>query len=327
MAILLLAGCAPWESAAPTTPTDTSRPPWLQIYTDIAFDGPSLGLICGWHGTMLRSVDKGQTWSEVVVPSAADLNSVAILNAGTAVAVGSGGNIIRSTDGGQTWIKITSPVNETLNAIASVGGGGAIAVGWHGTIIGTLDGGQTWTRRYDSPEPSLNFESVDFTPDGVGVVVSSSGLALKTVDSFRWLPLTLPDAGQKLFSVDLYDSNNAFVVGNVDAGHAELVGGKAVILKTENGGQVWGYWPRNLNADLLAVRYIDQRNAVTSGWDGIILRTSDGGSSWAAVVSPSNQALRALTVADATTVFAVGDGQTIIRSRDGGWTWERIRGS
>jgi len=147
LAILLLAGCAPWESAAPTTPTDTSRPPWLQIYTDIAFDGPSLGLICGWHGTMLRSVDKGQTWSEVVVPSAADLNSVAILNAGTAVAVGSSGNIIRSTDGGQTWIKITSPVNETLNAIASVGGGGAIAVGWHGTIIGTLDGGQTWTRQ------------------------------------------------------------------------------------------------------------------------------------------------------------------------------------
>lgn len=75
------------------------------------------------------------------MPSAADLNSVAILGAGTAVAVGSSGNIMRSTDGGQTW-----------------------------------------TRRYDSPESSLNFESVDFTPDGVGVAVSSSGLALKTED-------------------------------------------------------------------------------------------------------------------------------------------------
>ncbi|MBK5225880.1 MAG: hypothetical protein JJD96_04805 [Thermoleophilia bacterium] len=66
----------------------------------------------------------------VVVPSAADLNSVAILGAGTAVVVGSSGNIMRSTDGGRTWIKIAPPVNETLNAIASVGGGGAIAVGW-----------------------------------------------------------------------------------------------------------------------------------------------------------------------------------------------------
>lgn len=80
------------------------------------------------------------------MPSAADLNSVAILGAGTAVAVGSSGNIIRSTDGGRTWIKIASPVNETLNAIASVGGDGAIAVGWRGAIIGTLDGGQTWIR-------------------------------------------------------------------------------------------------------------------------------------------------------------------------------------
>jgi len=326
---LAAAGCVPGESPTPTIPPDTPEPEppaWLRIYTDVAFNGPSLGLISGWRGTIMRSDDRGQTWSKVQVPTEADLNSIAILDASTAIAVGSSGNILRSVDGGLTWEKVASPTSETLNAVAAISGGGAVAVGWHGTIIGTSDNGKTWTSSFSSNDRSLNFEAVDFTADGTGMAVSSTGRVYKTTNATDWQQLTLPDADLKLFTVDLYNADIAFVAGNIEMEKAYAFGGKTVILKTPDGGQVWEFGPRNWNADLLAIRFIDSQNALTTGWDGVVLRTGDSGQSWAAMVSHTNQALRAIALVDARTIFAVGDGQTIIQSRDGGFTWEKIGG-
>lgn len=326
---LVAAGCVPGESPTPTIPAGTpepEQPSWLRIYTDVAFNGPSLGLISGWRGTIMRSGDGGQTWSRVPVPTEADLNSIAILDAKTAVAVGSSGNILRSVDGGLTWEKSVSPTSETLNAVAPISGGGAVAVGWHGTIITTADGGKTWVSSFSSNDRSLNFEAVDFTPDGTGMAVSSTGRVYKTTNGADWQQLTLPDADLKLFTVDLYDPYTAFIAGNIEQEKAYAFGGKTVILKTPDGGKGWEFGPRSWDADLLAIHFIDSQNALTAGWDGVMLRTGDSGQTWAAMVSQTNQALRAIALADAGTVFAVGDGQTIIRSRDSGLTWEKIEG-
>ncbi len=327
---LIAMACVPGEPPAPTVPAsvlEPSRPPWLRIYTDIDFRGPSLGLISGWHGTILRSTNAGQAWSEVQTPSDADLNSVAILDANNAVAVGSSGNILRSSDGGQSWAKVESPTSETLNSVAAVNINSAVAVGVHGTIIGTNDGGKTWTSRYSSTDPSLNFEAVAFTPTGAGMAVSSGGVCLRTADTISWRPVTLPDGGQKLFAVDLFDDNNIMLAGSVRADATTVAGGKTVILKTESGGKNWGHASSNLNVDLLTIKYIDRQSVLAAGWDGIILRTQDGGGSWTSVVSQTNEAIRALAVLDSNTIFAVGDGQTIVESRNGGLTWEKIRGS
>lgn len=329
LSTLVSSGCVPGESPTPTIPADTPKPElpaWLRIYTDIAFNGPSLGLISGWRGTIMRSENGGQTWSRVQVPTEADLNSIAILDANTAIAVGSSGNIMRSVDGGRTWEKIASPTSETLNGVAAVSGGEAVAVGWHGTIIRTSDGGKSWTSSFADSDRSLNFESVDFTPDGTGMAVSTGGRVYKTTAATGWQLLTLPSADLKLFSVDLYDPNTALVAGNIEMEKAYSVGGKTVILKTPDGGYVWEFGPRDWNADLLAIRFIDGQNALTTGWDGVVLRTGDGGRGWYAMVSHTNQALRAIAPVDASTIFAVGDGQTIIRSQDGGFTWEKIGG-
>ncbi|MHB8792983.1 MAG: WD40/YVTN/BNR-like repeat-containing protein [Thermoleophilia bacterium] len=327
---LATTGCVPGESPTPTIPADTpepEQPSWLRIYTDVAFSGPSLGLISGWRGNIMRSDDGGQTWSKVQVPTEADLNSIAILDAKTAVAVGSSGNILRSVDGGLTWEKATSPTSDTLNAVAPISGGSAVAVGWHGTIIKTTDGGKTWASSSPSNDRSLNFESVDFTPDGTGMAVSSTGQVYKTTNSADWQQLTLPDADIKLFTVDLYDPYTALTAGNIEMEKSFAFGGKTVILKTADGGQHWEFGPRNQNVDLLAIHFIDSQNAVTTGWDGMVFLTGDSGQTWAPSVSHTKQALRAIAIVDTGTIIAVGDGQTIIRSKDGGFTWEKIEGA
>jgi len=327
--VTMASGCLPGESEKPATSdnAEPARPAWQQIYTDITFSGPSLGLISGWHGTILRSTDTGQTWIEAEVNSRADLNSVAILDGNTAVAVGSSGNILRSADGGLTWNPVDSPTGETLNRVASISGGAAVAVGWHGTIIYTSDGGKTWGDQSRSLEPSLFFEDVDFTPEGVGITVSSSGRAFRTTNAKDWQELTVPGEGVKLFGVDVYDADSAFMAGNLEMEKAYIAGGKTVILKTANGGIDWEYGPRNMNADLLGIQYVGSRIVVAIGWNGAVWRSGDAGGDWQPIVSHTNQALRALAAADATTLCAVGDGQTIITSRNAGYTWEKLRGS
>lgn len=329
LALFFAAGCVPGESPTPTIPADTpapEQPAWLRIYTDITFNGQSLGLISGWRGTIMRSGDQGKTWLKATVPTEADLNSITFIDASTAIAVGSSGNILRSTDGGLTWEKTASPTSESLNAVAAISGGRAVAVGWHGTIISTTDGGRTWATSFSSKDRSLNFEAVDFTVDGTGMAVSSAGQVFKTTNASDWQQLTLPDADLKLFSVDLYDPYTALVAGNIEMEKSYAFGGKTVILKTPDSGQTWEFGPRTWNVDLLAIRFIDGRNALTTGWDGAILRTGDGGQTWVAITSHTRQALRAMAISEGATIFAVGDGQTIMKSPDGGFTWEKVEG-
>lgn len=99
------------------------------------------------------------------------------------------------------------------------------------------------------------------------------------MDTFRWQPLTLPDAGQKLFSVDLYDSNNVFVVGNIDAGHAETIGGKALILKTEDGSS-WAAVVSPSSQALRALTVADATTVFAVGDGQTIIRSREGGLTW-----------------------------------------------
>ncbi|MHB1390849.1 MAG: WD40/YVTN/BNR-like repeat-containing protein [Thermoleophilia bacterium] len=328
---LLVSGCLGGSSDTGNVSTAAvtfERPAWQSIYTDVDFAGPSLGLICGWHGVMLRSIDAGRTWAQTKVGSQSDLNSVAILDATTAVAVGSGGNILRSTDSGQTWMPVESPTTEVLSAVVPAGPGVAVAVGWNGTILRTQDSGKTWLRQFDGGNPSLIFESVDFTADGVGIVVSSTGHAFKSFDGgLTWQPLVLPQEGLKFYGISLLNNSNAFIVGDVEAERIYSLGGKSVLMRTGDGGTSWKLGPHDINTDFLTVLYITPGNAIAAGWGGQLWYTMDNGASWQQLLSHTSVALRAIEKIDRNTLVVVGDGQTIITSRDGGSTWDKVRGS
>ncbi|MHB0866304.1 MAG: WD40/YVTN/BNR-like repeat-containing protein [Thermoleophilia bacterium] len=329
---LLFSGCLGRGSG--TSPVASSedealgRPGWQLIYTDVDFADPSLGLISGWRGVMLRSIDAGTTWTQTKVNSKTDLNSVAILDANTAVAVGSGGNILRSTDSGQTWSPVESPTREILNAVVPVGPGVAVAAGWHGTILRTQDNGKTWSRQPGAGDPSLDFESIDFTTHGVGIVVSSSGRAFKSSDgALTWQPIPMPHEGMKFYGVSLLNDKDAFLSGNVEAEQTYAFGGKSVLIRTGDGGASWTLGPREINTDFLAIKYLMPGNAVAAGWGGQMWYTMDDGASWQKLLSNTTRALRSIAKVDRTTIVAVGDGQTIIVSRDGAATWNKVSGS
>jgi photosystem II stability/assembly factor-like uncharacterized protein len=69
---------------------------------DITFAGEA-GWAVGHEGTVLRSIDAGNTWNQVSAPSSEDLVRVSAQNADQAQVMARSGKAFSTTDGGRTW--------------------------------------------------------------------------------------------------------------------------------------------------------------------------------------------------------------------------------
>ncbi|MHB1003923.1 MAG: WD40/YVTN/BNR-like repeat-containing protein, partial [Thermoleophilia bacterium] len=128
---VLLPGCLPGDDDGGGGSTDTIEAPmWQHLLTGVSFANPSVGIVSGWGGRVLRTSDGGASWVETDTGTSADLNSVAFLTDTVVVAVGSGGRMLRSTDAGVSWQQLESPTTHTLNQVARAGDSLALAAGW-----------------------------------------------------------------------------------------------------------------------------------------------------------------------------------------------------
>jgi photosystem II stability/assembly factor-like uncharacterized protein len=82
----------------------------------VDFRSERLGLVVGERGTILRTTDGGETWTQVNWPARGTLLSVQFTSDNECWIVGRGGVILRSSDGGRTWAR--QPINTTQNLYA-----------------------------------------------------------------------------------------------------------------------------------------------------------------------------------------------------------------
>ncbi|RJQ43935.1 MAG: hypothetical protein C4534_07425 [Gaiellales bacterium] len=306
-----LGGCLPGDDNGGGE-ADVPVPMWQDLLTDITFADANTGIVSGWGGRLLRTVDGGATWVQTKTGTEADLNSVAFLDGSVAVAVGAGGKMLRTTDAGMTWKELESPTGETLNQVVRAGNSLAIAAGWNGTILTSADKGVTWdATTVDFPN---NYISLDYS-QGVGMLVSSGGYVYRTLDgAASWEAIPLPENTLPA-SVSLFGGSRALLVGQFGE-----------MLVSNNSGADWYEGSSILTADLLCSSFVGSPDAaLAGGWDGVMIRTADGGSTWSTVTAGTGRPIRAIEALDALTVFAVGDGDTIIVSRDGGNTWQEVK--
>lgn len=91
---------------------------------DVAFYDALFGLVVGDGGTILRTVNGGDTWVKVSINLNVRINAIHIVSRELIFAVCNGGTLLRSIDGGTTWIQIRIGA-EDLTAISFSGG-----IGW-----------------------------------------------------------------------------------------------------------------------------------------------------------------------------------------------------
>jgi len=81
---------------------------------------PDAVLAVGLRGNVFRSVDGGESWTNVAMSGTGSLYNGAVTDQGIYL-VGTGGRIALSTDQGQTFTEFTHPSRAALSAITTVG--------------------------------------------------------------------------------------------------------------------------------------------------------------------------------------------------------------
>jgi photosystem II stability/assembly factor-like uncharacterized protein len=154
-----------------------------------AHNGADIALVGGSNGTIVRSIDDGNTWAAVVSGTTGQINALTFASPTVAVAVGEGGLIHRSTDSGATWMAVTSGTGEDLMDVHFASAAVGVAVGENGALQRTVDAGATWsaaaTGGFTQSLSSVRFASADVAVAGsfTDVLRSTDGGATWTTIS------------------------------------------------------------------------------------------------------------------------------------------------
>ena len=307
------------------------------------------------YGTILRSIDSGETWTRQGAGQIADVNmsGVFAVDPYTAWVVGSPdsgyGTIYHTTDGGNTWERKGSSnpasadyvpdvdiqkVHAVGDDVWAVGGGpGSPAI-----ILHTSDGGETWTNHIPAWYEGNDLQGVYVVDSntvwatggtrGTGVPEDEEyGIILKTIDGGQtWTS----------YHVDLVDIKEFDFILGISAADADTAwavgGGGYVLLKTIDGGTNWTQQSNGVGGpgDLNEV-YAVNTSRVWVAADTLIYWTTNGGESWENSIDhglPSGalavMGISAVSAQEAWGSHAFYSG-SIYHTTDGGNTWTTIK--
>lgn len=107
-----------------------------------------------------------------------------------------------------------------------------------------------------------------------------------------------------------------------DASHGVATGINGLILKTDNGGQLWQNVASNTANHLVSVFFPSYNVGYAAGYAGTVVKTMDGGNSWTVLNTGTTSYINTLYFFDDSTGFAAGNDALIIFTSDGGNTWQ-----
>ncbi|MBS1568538.1 MAG: T9SS type A sorting domain-containing protein [Bacteroidetes bacterium] len=240
---------------------------------DIGYAGGS-NVTYNGHGTLLKTVDQGNTWSVAWSSTASGTGITALyfLNADTGFAGTQGGNIMKTTDGGTTW---SSTDFDSANDQGDINDlqfhdadHGVLTTSYNG-IYHTSDGGATWEPATTNPGMGQyalcyadattlfscgNDQSIYKSTDGGATWASSFQGTFQTVS----------------LGIDF-----------LDADHGMVTSEEGQYFKTTDGGATWtpGTIPGQSGL-MRGVVMLDLDNIFVCATPGQVFRTQDGGTTW-----------------------------------------------
>jgi photosystem II stability/assembly factor-like uncharacterized protein len=288
----------------------------------------------GTGGTVLLTVDGGESWNRMTVPDAQNLDfrDVEAFDQRNAyiLSIGDGklSRIYKTSDGGSTWaLQHTNPDPKGfLDALAFWDSNRGLALGdpWDGkfVILTTDDAGKTWTRIGPDGMPAALPGEGAFAASGTCLVVQGDGNAwfgtgagrvFRSTDRGRnWtVHQTLIAAGNStagIFSLVFWDASHGVAVGG-DYKEPDRAG--AVCALSSDGGRTWrvprGMQPSGYRSAVTFVPGSDGPSLLAVGPTGTD-QSIDGGETWTKLGSPGFHAV-AMTRANAG--WAVGEAGRI----------------
>jgi photosystem II stability/assembly factor-like uncharacterized protein len=235
------------------------------------FTSATEGWAVGGNGTILKTVNGGQSWSRLTNVGVGDaLMDVCFATPDTGWVVGGSGLILRTFDRGASWQALRLPTAFILTWVSFSGTADGWAVGGGGVIAGTHDRGLTWFI-----VPSITTQGLEAVWRRSGLAawaVGGQGVAPRTIvtpDSTAW-ELRNAGATRQLAGVHFPTDAIGYAVG-FDAS----LGG--AVLRSDDGGASWQAQASHTSVRLNDVFFVDELRGWAVGDAGIIIHTARGG--------------------------------------------------
>ena len=270
----LVAAIAPLKDALVLTPEVVRKPTGEGLSTPFALaDGTLIAM--GSSGSILRSADRGATWTDVRRQSSESFSTPLALTDGTLITTGESGTILRSADGGATWqvVRAQSETGEPLNTPLALADGTLIVKGILGTILRSTDGGRTWAQ-VRAGSDTEGFYTQFALADGA-LIATGSGILRSTDEGATWSEVRARSQTGEGFATPLALADSTLIA----------TGSLGTMLRSTDGGATWPEmrgWSQDLEGFATPLALADG-TLIAVGWQGTILRSADGGATWAEV--------------------------------------------
>lgn len=184
--------------------------------TSMQFITSMIGYATTSEGKVAKTIDGGQTWSELTIANTSRLNALHFTDATHGVAVGK--NVILTTaDGGANWTTITT--TKDLKHVTHADNQNLFASGDLLELVKSNDGGATWTDASLNNIPTINnyFGRVLFTSPTTGFLATSLGLFKTTDGGNFWAPQRSLGKGSGIGAFDILPNGTGFLrYGNLN---------------------------------------------------------------------------------------------------------------
>lgn len=200
----------------------------------VVFGNRVTGWCAGLNGVILKSANKGETWTEQTSGTKNALWSVHFFkpqstgnkinyNDTLGFAVGDNGTILKTTNGGNIWSTMVSGTTNTLNSVFFIDSIHGWCAGSSGLILRTKNGGTSWEKLTSGIYNTIY--GLQFINKKVGYAAGDYGKILRTTDGGDTWSLLTGMTSNTLYSLWFTDTNTGYAVGKY-----------GTILKTTNGG-------------------------------------------------------------------------------------------
>ena len=202
LTLLFISSYGNWTEVSTPTNENLNK---LEIINGTAF-------CVGNNGTLLKSVDEGDSWTEIFTSATGDINSILFLNQLTGFFTTSNGKVYKTTNGGIDWSysNLQSKGINGLDFKKNLTTG--IAVGDNGSVFRTIDGGNNWSEINSSSVYRIN--GITFINDSLAVCIGAlSSYGFSTNSGESWTYTTLSNSSESFNSIARLNDSTAVIVG------------------------------------------------------------------------------------------------------------------
>lgn len=297
---------------------------------NLNFLNENIGFVVGNNGTILKTIDGGDTW--IHQESGTYLNLTSIHMSSNNIGFAVGGNIfsedslsiiLKTTNGGNNWSIVYQDSLGAYSSVCCASNDSVFVAGKNGIILRSVDGGNNWTSL--TTGITTNIYQIEFPSTFTGYAIADDCEIIKTSNGgLSWEQLninTTPPANLESMSFPTEHIGYILVYDY----------GSGFVLKTIDGGGSWfNVLPHTVTPYSIDFCSPDIGYVAAAGRDKITL---DGGQTWEGVNSSSAWGVQ-IELINSDVAYATAGYQSIQRRNhivyktiNGGNNWHELTSS